>query len=182
MVGCAPSHIIIIWRTVFLENTFGIKENRSNYFLLEKLMTITISGSNLTIEKLVQIARFEENVEIHPEALQRIKVCRAMVEQKIDAKEIMYGVNTGIGEFSEVVRDEQLVKEFQRYLIYNHAAGIGDPVPIEQVRAAMAGRINVHAHGNSGCRPEITLALVEMLNKGVTPVVCQKGSVWAFFY
>ncbi|HKZ44516.1 MAG TPA: aromatic amino acid ammonia-lyase [Anaerolineales bacterium] len=142
-------------------------------------MTITISGSNLTIEKLVQIARFEENVEIHPEALQRIKVCRAMVEQKIDAKEIMYGVNTGIGEFSEVVLDEQQVKEFQRYLIYNHAAGIGDPVPIEQVRAAMAGRINVHAHGNSGCRPEITLALVEMLNKGVTPVVCQKGSVGA---
>ena len=43
----------------------------------------------------------------------------------------------------------------------------------------MAGRINVHAHGNSGCRPEITQTLVEMLNKGVTPVVCQKGSVGA---
>ena len=51
--------------------------------------------------------------------------------------------------------------------------------PIEYVRAALAGRINVHAHGNSGCRPEITLTLVEMLNKGVTPVVCQKGSVGA---
>jgi histidine ammonia-lyase len=64
-------------------------------------------------------------------------------------------------------------------LIYNHAAGIGDAVPIEQVRAALASRINVHAHGNSGCRPEITLTMVEMLNKGVTPVVCQKGSVGA---
>ncbi|MCJ7707763.1 MAG: aromatic amino acid ammonia-lyase, partial [Anaerolineales bacterium] len=64
-------------------------------------------------------------------------------------------------------------------LIYNHAAGIGEPAPIEFVRGAMAGRINVHAHGNSGCRPEITLTLVEMLNKGVTPVVCQKGSVGA---
>jgi histidine ammonia-lyase len=71
------------------------------------------------------------------------------------------------------------VQQFQRYLIYNHAAGIGDPAPIEYVRAAMAGRINVHAHGNSGCRPEITLTLIEMLNKGVTPVVCQKGSVGA---
>ncbi len=69
--------------------------------------------------------------------------------------------------------------QFQRYLIYNHAAGIGEPVPIEYVRGAMAGRINVHAHGKSGCRPEITLTLVEMLNKGVTPVVCQKGSVGA---
>jgi histidine ammonia-lyase len=71
------------------------------------------------------------------------------------------------------------VQQFQRYLIYNHAAGIGDPAPIEYVRAAMAGRINVHAHGNSGCRPEITQTLVEMLNNGVTPVVCQKGSVGA---
>jgi histidine ammonia-lyase len=77
-----------------------------------------------------------------------------------------------------MLNDEQ-VKEFQKYLIYNHAAGIGDPAPIEHVRAALTGRINVHAHGNSGCRPEITLTLVEMLNKGVTPVVCQKGSVGA---
>jgi histidine ammonia-lyase len=71
------------------------------------------------------------------------------------------------------------VKDFQRYLIYNHAAGIGEPAPIEYVRGAMASRINVHAHGNSGCRPEITATLVEMLNRGVTPVVCQKGSVGA---
>ena len=76
------------------------------------------------------------------------------------------------------MNDEQ-VQQFQRYLIYNHAAGIGEPAPIEYVRGAMAGRINVHAHGNSGCRPEITQTLVEMLNKGVTPVVCQKGSVGA---
>ncbi|MEE4256057.1 MAG: aromatic amino acid ammonia-lyase, partial [Bacteroidales bacterium] len=71
------------------------------------------------------------------------------------------------------------VKDFQKYLIYNHAAGIGDPMPIEYVRGAMLGRINVHAHGNSGCRPEITQTLVDMLNKGVTPWVCQKGSVGA---
>jgi histidine ammonia-lyase len=91
----------------------------------------------------------------------------------------MYGVNTGIGEFSEVVLTDDQVKQFQRYLIYNHAAGIGDPMPIEYVRAAMAGRINVHAHGNSGCRLEITQTLIDMLNKGVTPVVCEKGSVGA---
>jgi histidine ammonia-lyase len=77
-----------------------------------------------------------------------------------------------------VLTDDQ-VQQFQRYLIYNHAAGIGDPVPVEQVRAAMAGRINVHCHGKSGCRPAITQTLVEMLNKGLTPVVCRKGSVAA---
>lgn len=142
-------------------------------------MTIVLDGSGLTIDKLVKIARHEENVELHPEALERIKTCRAMLEEKIQAHEIMYGVNTGIGEFSEVVLTDEQVQQFQRYLIYNHAAGIGEPAPIEYVRGAMAGRINVHAHGNSGCRPEITLTLIEMLNKGVTPVVCQKGSVGA---
>ncbi len=106
-------------------------------------------------------------------------MCRAMLEDKLKAREVMYGTNTGIGEFSEIILSDEQVLQFQRYLIYNHAAGIGDPAPIEHVRAAMAGRINVHAHGNSGCRPEITLTLIEMLNKGLTPVVCQKGSVGA---
>lgn len=142
-------------------------------------MAIILDGNSLTIEKLVQIARFGEKVELAPEALQRIKACRAMLEEKIKAREIMYGINTGIGEFSEVVLTDEQVQQFQKYLIYNHAAGIGEPMPIEYVRGAIASRINVHAKGYSGCRPEITLTLVEMLNKGVTPVVCRKGSVGA---
>ena len=101
-------------------------------------MAIILDGNNLTIEKIVRIARFNEKVELAPEALERIKQCRAMLEEKIKAKEIMYGVNTGIGEFSEVVLSDEQIEQFQRYLIYNHAAGIGDPVPTEQVRAAMA--------------------------------------------
>ncbi len=142
-------------------------------------MTIVLDGSTLTIEKLVAIARHGEAVALDAAALARIQTCRAMLEAKLAAKEIMYGTNTGIGEFSEVVLTDEQVLQFQRYLIYNHAAGIGDPIPVEQARAALAGRINVHAHGNSGCRPEITLTLIELLNKGVTPVVCQKGSVGA---
>lgn len=142
-------------------------------------MTIVLDGTNLTVDALVRIARDNERVELHPDSLEKIKVCRAMLEEKIQAREIMYGVNTGIGEFSEIVLTDEQVKDFQRYLIYNHAAGIGGPLPIEVVRGAMASRINVHAHGNSGCRPEITLTLVEMLNKGVTPYVCEKGSVGA---
>lgn len=142
-------------------------------------MPIVLDGRSLTIEHLVRIARNRELVELDAQALERIRVCRGMLEQKLNDHEIMYGTNTGIGEFSEVVLDDEQVKQFQRYLIYNHAAGIGDPIPEEGVRAAIAGRVNVHAHGNSGCRPEITLTLVDLLNKGVTPVVCQKGSVGA---
>ncbi len=142
-------------------------------------MAIVLDGKSLTIEKLVAIARNNEKVELASDSLEEIKKCRAMLEKKLKAREIMYGTNTGIGELSEVVLSDEQVEQFQRYLIYNHAAGIGEPAPIEYVRAAMAGRINVHAKGKSACRPEITLTLVEMLNKGVTPVVCQKGSVGA---
>jgi len=142
-------------------------------------MAIVLDGSGLTLEKLVKIARHGERVELAPAALERIKTCRAMLEEKLAAHEIMYGTNTGIGEFSEIVLDDDQVAQFQKYLIYNHSAGIGDPAPIEYVRGAMAGRVNVHAHGNSGCRPDITLTLIAMLNEGVTPFVCQKGSVGA---
>ena len=142
-------------------------------------MAIVLDGKHLTIEKLVNIARNNEKVEIAPTSLEKIKECRAMLEEKIKAREIMYGINTGIGELSEVVLSDEQVKQFQRYLIYNHAAGIGEPAPIEHIRGAMASRINVMCKGMSGCRPEIPLAYVEMLNKGVTPVVCQKGSVGA---
>ncbi len=142
-------------------------------------MTIEITGSGLTIEKVVDVARNRVHVELNKDAFSRIVACRAMLERKIEAHEIMYGVNTGIGEFSEVVLDDDQVKDFQKYLIYNHAAGIGEAMNEEYVRGAMLGRINVHAHGNSGIRPEITMTLIEMLNKGVTPYVCQKGSVGA---
>jgi histidine ammonia-lyase len=142
-------------------------------------MTLVITGSRMTIEDVVAVARHGKKVELHPGAVTRIQACRAMLERKIVAGEIMYGVNTGIGEFSEVVLNDDQVRDFQKYLIYNHAAGIGDPMPHEWVRGAMLGRINVHAHGNSGCRLEITQTLVELLNKGVTPYVCTKGSVGA---
>lgn len=142
-------------------------------------MTIVLNGENLTVEKLVDVARFNKSIKIHPHSVEKIEQCREMLEKKIRAREIMYGVNTGIGEFSEVVLTDDQVKEFQKYLIYNHSAGIGDPAPLEYVRGAMVARINVHAHGQSGCRLEVTQTLVDMVNKGVTPFVCQKGSVGA---
>jgi len=142
-------------------------------------MPIILDGSNLTIEKLVKVARENEKVKLHPDAISRIEKCRKTLEEKIKNREIMYGVNTGIGEFSEIVLSDEQVKKFQKYLIYNHAAGIGDHAPIEYVRGAMVSRANVHAHGQSACRLEVTQTLIDMLNKGVTPFVCQKGSVGA---
>jgi histidine ammonia-lyase len=142
-------------------------------------MVVIIDGKSLTIEQVVAVARNGEKVELHPESVKRMEKCRAMLERKVEKGEIMYGVNTGIGEFSEVVLNADQIRDFQKYLVYNHAAGIGDPAPIEYVRGAMLLRCNVHAHGQSGQRPVMTQTLVQMLNKGLTPFVCQKGSVGA---
>jgi len=142
-------------------------------------MSITLGTQKLTIEDVVRVARHGERIELADEARERIKRCRGLLESKIEAKEVMYGVNTGIGELSEVALTDDQVKQFQRYLIYNHAAGIGEPCPIEHVRAAMLSRIAVHCHGHSGGRPVITETYVRMLNEGVTPVTCEKGSVGA---
>ncbi|MBN1619099.1 aromatic amino acid lyase [candidate division WOR-3 bacterium] len=138
-----------------------------------------IDGKNLDIDKVIDVARKGASVSIADSSVEKIKKCREMLENKIRTGEIMYGINTGIGEFSETVLDEDQTKNFQKYLVYNHSAGIGDPMPAEFVRGAMLGRINVHANGNSGCRLEITKTLADMLNRKVTPFVCSKGSVGA---
>ena len=142
-------------------------------------MTITLDGHSLTAEKVAQVARGNEKIAIHPEAMKRIKKCRGFLEERIKKREIVYGVNTGIGELSEVVLTQEQVGKYQRYLIYSHAAGYGKPFPIDVVRAAILSRINCHCHGHSGLRPVVVETLKEMLNKGVTPVVCEKGSVGA---
>ncbi len=142
-------------------------------------MPITLDGKNLTIEKVVQVARDREPVALDPEAKKRIEKCRALLEDKIRKREIMYGVNTGIGELANVVLTQEQVERYQRYIIYSHAAGYGQPLPEDVVRAAMLSRVSCHCHGHSGLRPVVTETLVEMLNKGVTPVMCEKGSVGA---
>ena len=142
-------------------------------------MSYALTGTNLTVEKVVQVARESMPVALDPEARKRIEKCRALLEEKIQNKEIMYGVNTGIGELANVVLTQDQVEEYQRYLIYSHAAGYGKPLPEEIVRAAILSRISCHCHGHSGLRPVVTETLIELLNKGVMPVMCEKGSVGA---
>lgn len=138
-----------------------------------------LDGHSLSIEDVVAIARERRPIALDPDAIIRIHQCRDLLERKIRAREIMYGVNTGIGELSEVVLTPEQVEKYQKYLLYSHAAGCGEPCAEENVRAAMLSRLNTHCWGHSGIRLEIVKTQVEMLNRGVTPVVCQKGSVGA---
>lgn len=142
-------------------------------------MTIIIDGKNLSIEKVIAVARSNEKIEISKPAMARILECRSIIEKKIQEKAVMYGITTGIGELSEVILPPEQVEKFQKYLVYSHAAGYGEPVPIEAVRAAILSRVNMLCLGHSGIRPIIVETLVQMLNRGVSPIMCQKGSVGA---
>lgn len=142
-------------------------------------MKIVLDGHSLKIEDVIKVARGGAQIALHKDAVTRINKCRALLERKIKEKEIMYGVNTGIGELSEVVLTPEQVEKYQKFLIYSHAAGCGEPAAEEDARAAMLSRINTLRWGHSGIRIEIVETMVEMLNKGVNPVMCQKGSVGA---
>ena len=142
-------------------------------------MSIVLDGHSLKIEDVVNIARHGAKIEVGEPARKRIEKCRGLLEQKIRDREVLYGVNTGIGELSEVVLTPEQAQKFQRYLIYSHAAGCGDPIAEEDARASILSRVNTHCWGHSGIRLEVVETLVQMLNRGVTPVMSQKGSVGA---
>jgi len=142
-------------------------------------LTLVLDGHSLAIEDVVRAARNREQIAMHPEAVARLVKCRSLLERKIESGEVMYGVNTGVGELAEVRLTPEQVQQYQRYILYSHAAGCGEPCSEEDARAGMISRLNTHCWGHSGIRLEVVQTQIDMLNKGVTPVMCQKGSVGA---
>jgi len=140
-------------------------------------MTVRINGHSLTIEQVVEVARQGEKVEIDPEAYPKMEESRQFVEKIMADGEIVYGINTGFGKLSNVsIADEQLEK-LQYNLVVSCCTGVGEPFPTEIVRAMILLRANSLVKGYSGVRPLVVETLLLMLNKGVHPVVPQKGSV-----
>lgn len=140
-------------------------------------MKVALDGQSLTIEQIVAVARDGAKVELSSKGRKNIEKCRKFIEEMVEKEEPMYGVTTGIGEFARIQISKEMGEELQKRIVYSHAAGFGDHQPIEVVRAAMLIRANVLCKGYSGVRPVVPLTMIEMLNKGVTPVVYEKGSV-----
>ncbi|MDW7739325.1 MAG: histidine ammonia-lyase [Bacillota bacterium] len=142
-------------------------------------MKVVIDGSSLTIDKIIKVAREFAEVEIAGEALESIKVSRGVIEKILADKKIVYGVNTGFGQLSNVSISEDELDQLQYNLVVSCVAGVGRPLPVEVVRAMLLLRANSLAGGYSGVRPVIVETMVAMLNKKVHPVVPEKGSVGA---
>ena len=142
-------------------------------------MTVTVDGSSLTTSAVVAVAEEGEQVRLSRAAVVRMKKFRAALQRRLDAGEVVYGVNTGFGSLSTRGISRAQIKQLQVNLIRSHATGTGEPLPARVVRAAMLVRLNSMANGNSGVRPAVAELLVGMLNRKITPYVPRFGSLGA---
>jgi histidine ammonia-lyase len=140
---------------------------------------VVLTGSDLTLPELVAVARHRARVSLHPRAEERITQSRTSVELLVESGNKVYGLNTGFGSLRDVVIPPNEVRLLQQNLIRSHAAGVGDPLPEDVVRAMMVLRLNALAAGFSGIRLCTLERIVTILNADVYPWVPSRGSVGA---
>jgi histidine ammonia-lyase len=138
---------------------------------------VVLTGNDLTLDQVDAVCRGKAVVTLSEEAKAAIKANREIIERKVKSGIAIYGVTTGIGEFARIQISPEQGEELQKRIVYSHAAAVGDPIPEAHVRVAMLLRVNCLSKGYSGVRPVLVDTLVAMLNKGVHPVIYQKGSV-----
>ena len=140
---------------------------------------LALDGRSLRLEDVGQVARGERQVTLSPEARQRVDAARALVDRLARGDEAVYGINTGFGNLAEVRIPKEDLGRLQRNLVLSHAAGVGNPLPVEEARALLLLRCNVLAKGHSGIRAQTLDLAIAALNRGLAPVVPERGSVGA---
>ena len=138
-----------------------------------------LDGQPLALTEIATVSLGAEPVEVSSSALPRILASRKVIDDIVARDTVVYGVNTGFGKLADVRVAKNELRELQLNLVRSHACGIGQPLSEPEVRAMMLLRANVLTLGFSGIRLEIVQMLCEMLNRGVHPVVPEKGSVGA---
>jgi histidine ammonia-lyase len=138
-----------------------------------------VVGRALRPDDVVAVAREGATVRLDGDAAERMGRARARVEEHLAGDHPVYGLNTGVGALAGVRIDPSDLGRLQHNLIRSHAAGAGDLLPAEVVRATMLLRARSLAAGFSGVRPVVAERILELLNAGVTPAVPSRGSVGA---
>src|SRR3989440_11425889 len=140
---------------------------------------LELDGQRLSLAEVSAVARAEQTLSLSPAARARAEKSRAVVDQIIAENRAVYGINTGFGKLSDIHIDHSELNDLQVNLVRSHSCGLGNPLSIDEARAMLLLRANVLALGYSGCRPVLIEKLIDMLNRGVTPVIPEKGSVGA---
>ena len=140
-------------------------------------MSVTLNSSGLSMDEVVRVARHGEKLTISQEALDKMAITRAHIESLAAGQTPVYGISTGFGALAnQHIAPEDRV-QLQKSLIRSHAAGMGDPVEKEVVRALMLLRLKTLASGRTGVRPVVAQTYVDLLNSGITPIVHEYGSL-----
>jgi histidine ammonia-lyase len=140
---------------------------------------LPLNGRDLTIDNVIEVARGRRPVAIDGAAADRMRASRSVIERLVAEGATVYGVTTGFGDLADVRIEPSQTAELQRNLVRSHAAGVGEPLPDEVVRAMLVLRANALAVGLSGVRVDIVELLAGMLNAAVHPVVPSRGSLGA---
>ena len=143
------------------------------------MTAIQIDGEHLTIEDLHRLVFDGATAELAPAARERMKASRAVIERMIESDAAVYGVNTGFGKMASTRISHGEIRHLQLNLVRSHACGVGAALSERATRAMLVLRANAIAKGFSGVRPLVAEALLEMLNRGVHPVIPSQGSVGA---
>lgn len=142
------------------------------------MQSVTLNGGRLTIEDVVAVARHPEiQVEIDNEAWGRVARSREAAKQFVERGSVIYGITTGFGHFRDKQIDAGQTAALQQNLVRSHSVGVGPHLSEDAVRALMIVRANTLAKGHSGIRPETLRALIDMLNRGIHPVIPEQGSL-----
>ncbi|SDQ52443.1 histidine ammonia-lyase [Leucobacter chromiiresistens] len=139
--------------------------------------TVALGDAPLTIADVVSVARHDAPVRIADAARERVVASRAVIEDLANDSRPHYGISTGFGALANVQIPVEKRQQLQRSLIRSHAAGTGDEVEREVVRALMLLRVNTLASGRTGVRAEVVDTYAAILNAGITPVVHEYGSL-----
>lgn len=140
---------------------------------------LELDGQSLTLEQVAAVAHGAERVALSDEARTRMEASRGAVERIVRAERVVYGVNTGFGKLSDYSIPAEELRELQLNLVRSHACGIGPPLSDSETRAMILLRANVLALGYSGARPLVAETLISMIERGVIPLIPEKGSVGA---
>ncbi len=140
---------------------------------------LELAGQRLTLEQIDAVARRKLAVGLASVARERVNLARGVIERVLRDGRVVYGVNTGFGKLADVHISASELETLQLNLVRSHCCGVGKPLSEAETRAMLLLRANVLARGNSGCRAIVIEALLAMLERGVHPVIPEKGSVGA---
>lgn len=141
------------------------------------MKTVVLSTSGLTAEDVLAVARANAKVEISNAAMSAMEKTRAHIEKLSNSDEPVYGISTGFGALAQRHIPKEDRVQLQKSLIRSHAAGMGDPVEREVVRAMMLLRLRTMCSGQTGVRPVLAKTYADILNAGITPRVLEYGSL-----